>query len=209
MGVLPLNSCRHNDAVASELGVMGELETRDDAELLAIRGDGGEALAVFYRRYLDVVLGLCARRGLNAAEAADVTAETFAAVLLARGRFRPDRGSARSWLLGIASHKLADHARQRARQRRAVDRLAFELPSLTDRDYMDFADLVAQEDSSATTAALAELPESQRSAIESHVIDGTSYQAIAREHGISESVARQRVSRGLAALRLRVRKEQP
>ena len=187
---------------------MGELETRDDAELLAIRGDGGEALAVFYRRYLDVVLGLCARRGLNAAEAADVTAETFAAVLLARGRFRSDRGSARSWLLGIAAHKLADHARQRARQRRAVDRLALELPSLTERDRTDYAGLVAQEDPSATTAALAELPEAQRSAIHAHVIDGASYRAIAREHGISESVARQRVSRGLAALRLKVRKEQ-
>jgi DNA-directed RNA polymerase specialized sigma24 family protein len=67
---------------------MNGLDTRQDADLLADRDVGGESFAVFYRRHVDVVLRLCARRGLQAGEAADVTAETFAAALLARGSFR-------------------------------------------------------------------------------------------------------------------------
>jgi len=186
---------------------MDDTDPRDDTALLAARDGAGEAFAVFYRRHLDVVLRLCARRGLNAAEAADVTAETFVAALRDRRRYRPGVGSARSWLLGIASHKLADHGRRRARDRRVLLELGFEPIELSVRDYADYAELLAQEGAASAEDALAELPDGQRAAVHARVVDGESYEAIARELSVSETVARQRVSRGLAALRMKLEKE--
>jgi RNA polymerase sigma-70 factor (ECF subfamily) len=187
---------------------MSEADSRDDVTLLGAREDAGEAFAVFYRRHLEVVLRLCARRGLNAAEAADVTAETFAAALVGRHRYGAEYGTARAWLLGIASHKLADHRRRVARDRRVLRRLAIEPVELSERDHADYADLLARETASTASDALSGLPDGQRAAVYARVVDGASYEAIARDLGTSESVARQRVTRGLAALRMRLRKEQ-
>jgi RNA polymerase sigma-70 factor (ECF subfamily) len=186
---------------------MSDTDPRDDAALLGARDHADEAFAVFYRRHLDVVLRLCARRGLSASDAADVTAETFAAALLSRRRYRSRSGPARAWLLGIASHKLADHGRQRARDRRAVRQLTLEPIELSERDHADYAELLAQESAPRATEALAELPDGQRHAVHARVVEGESYRAIARDLRVSESVARQHVSRGLAALRTRLGKE--
>jgi RNA polymerase sigma-70 factor (ECF subfamily) len=182
-----------------------DLDACDDVALLGAHERVDEAFAVFYRRHFDDVLRLCVRRGLDSAAAADVTAETFAAALLARQRYRPEAGPARAWLLGIASHKIGDDGRRRARDCRALRRLAVEPVELSDRDRADYADLVAEED--AASSALARLPADQRAAVYARVVEGESYEAIARGHRISESLARQRVSRGLRALRMRLGKE--
>jgi RNA polymerase sigma-70 factor (ECF subfamily) len=50
-------------------------------------------------------------------------------------------------------------------------------------------------------AALSRLPESQREAVLRRVVGEQAYPEIAEEVGCSEQVVRQRVSRGLAALR--------
>ncbi len=188
---------------------MIEFDDRDDPVLLAATGDDGAAFSVFYRRHLDVVLRLCARRGLDASEAADVTAETFAAAFLARNRYRPQSGPARAWLLGIAAHKLADHQRQAIRTQRALRRLAVDPIELSERDAVDYAEILAQESESTATDALSALPDAQRFAVRARVIEGESYGAISRRLDISESAARQRVSRGLTALRTKLGKEQP
>ena len=52
---------------------------------------------------------------------------------------------------------------------------------------------------------LQELPADQRAAIEAHVLEERSYPEIADEAGASEAAVRMRVSRGLAALRGRMR----
>jgi RNA polymerase sigma-70 factor (ECF subfamily) len=46
------------------------------------------------------------------------------------------------------------------------------------------------------------LPESQRDAIRAHVVDEKSYAELAAEFGVPEGTVRQRVSRGLARLRM-------
>ena len=55
---------------------------------------------------------------------------------------------------------------------------------------------------------LAELPPTQREAIEKRVVEEKSYLEIATALRCSESVIRKRVSRGLATLRARMVKEQ-
>ena len=185
---------------------MSDLNNLDDGLLLVDRDRPGEAFAVFYHRHVQTVLRLCARRGLTAAEAADVTAETFAAALLARPRYRPELGAARAWLLGIAANKVADHARRLAREQRAQRRLGMQLCELTEDDLADYAALVDQVEDSAL-AALTELPAGQAAAVYAHVVEEEGYAEIGHRLQITEVAARQRVSRGLARLRGQLSKE--
>jgi RNA polymerase sigma factor (sigma-70 family) len=179
-----------------------DLEHWDDGELLAESELSAACFGVFYRRHVQVVLRFFARQGLDAADAADLTAETFSAALLARSRYRPELGAAPSWLLGIARNKLADSRRRFARERRAQRRLAMEPIGLSDQDLADFEAIRHEE--SALAAAMADLPDEQRAAVYARVIGDETYPQIGKRLGITQPAVRQRVSRGLARLRHRL-----
>ena len=103
-----------------------------DEELLASHELG--SFAVFYRAHVDSLLGFFCRRTRDPELAADLTAETFAAALAGRRRFRPEAGSATAWLYGIASKQLAYAQRRAAAERRARRRLGMERIELLDAD---------------------------------------------------------------------------
>src|SRR5918996_5293043 len=103
-----------------------------DAELLARRD--ADSFAELYRRHARQIAGYLMRATGNAEVAADLTAETFAAALGARGRYRPERGAPLSWLYGIAGNKLNDWRRRGYAEDRARRRLGLERPSLTEDD---------------------------------------------------------------------------
>jgi RNA polymerase sigma-70 factor (ECF subfamily) len=158
----------------------------------------------FYRRHFEGVLGFFARRTHDPELAADLTAETFAAALAARRRFRPDEGNARSWLYAIAYHKLADALRRGAAENRARRRLGMERLELSDADVLAIEQLANDRRALVTVERL--VPE-QCEAIKDHILRGRSYPDIARSQRVSEAVVRKRVSRGLAAARNLMRPE--
>jgi RNA polymerase sigma factor (sigma-70 family) len=170
-----------------------------DEELLTSTEVG--SFALFYRAHVDEVLAYMARRTRDPQLAADLTAETFAAALAGRRRFRPELGGAGAWLQGIASNQLAYAQRRSAAERRARRRLGMERLDLSDRD-------IARIDAlgGATTARmlLDDLPADQRAAITAHVVHERPYRDLAASSGTSEAVIRKRVSRGLAAVRSRM-----
>jgi RNA polymerase sigma factor (sigma-70 family) len=170
-----------------------------DEELLS-RGDAA-SFERFYVRHVDELLGFFARRTRDAELAADLTAETFAAALTARRRYRPQKGSAGAWLYGIALKKLADAQRKGYAEDRARRRLGLERIELTDAD---IARIDARADESTASALVASLAPDQREAVVAHVVQERSYEEIAGALGTSEAVVRKRVSRGLQALRRRI-----
>lgn len=168
-----------------------------DAELLL---GTPEDFAAFYRRHEDPVLAFFLRRTASAELAADLTAETFARVLEGRDRFDPALGDVGAWLFGIARNLLAtslkrgrvddDMRRQLRLQPLVLDDAALErIEQLSERRALD---------------ALSALPEDQRDAVFGRVVDQQSYDELAASLRCSESVVRQRVSRGLRALRHRL-----
>jgi RNA polymerase sigma factor (sigma-70 family) len=141
-------------------------------------------------------------RATNDAEvAADLTAETFAAALLARDRYRADMGSPTTWLYAIAANKLKDWRRRGYAEDRARRRLRIERPPLREADLAEFGRLA---DEVTADALLEALPADQGTALRAHVLDERPYGEIAVAEGVSEAAIRQRVSRGLAALRQRI-----
>jgi RNA polymerase sigma factor (sigma-70 family) len=141
-------------------------------------------------------------RATNDAEvAADLTAETFAAALLARDRYRPEMGAPTTWLYAIAANKLKDWRRRGYAEDRARRRLRIERPPLTEADLAEFGRLA---DEVTADALLEALPADQGAALRARVLDERAYGEIAVAEGVSEAAIRQRVSRGLAALRQRI-----
>lgn len=173
--------------------------TRSDEELLAALPREPAAFSAFYRRHVDDVLGFLARRSGNAELAADLTAEVFATVLLQARKYRPKRGAPKTWLLTIAARKHTDNWRRTAAEDRARRRLGMHRVSV---DGDDIAYIEAR--ASEIDALIAELPAEQQAAVRGRVIEDRDYEALAADAGVSPAAVRQRVRRGLAALRERL-----
>lgn len=172
----------------------------DDADLLA--GDA-EAFGVFYARHEDAVLAFFLRRVRRADLAADLTAETFAAALGSRRTHDPDRGEPRGWLFGIARNVLATSLRRGRVEDDARRRLGLERLVLDDAALARVEELAG----APALAALEDLPPDQRDAVAGRVVQERTYEELAAALQCSESVVRQRVSRGLRALRSRLQGE--
>src|SRR4051812_7234318 len=170
-----------------------------DEDLLVSHDLG--SFALFYRRHVEDVVGYFVRRTRDPDLAADLTAETFAAALAGRRRFRPEAGPASAWLYGIAGNKLAFSRRRSAAERRARRRLGMERLDLDDADIERINGLGAGMSARLLVDAL---PDDQRAAITGHVIHGRQYRDLAAASDTSEAVVRKRVSRGLAAVRARI-----
>lgn len=175
-----------------------------DGELLARTPDEPEAFGVFYDRFERQVLGFLSRATGQSDVAADLTAEVFASALAGVSGFRPELGSAQAWLFGIARHQLADaweHGRveDRARRRLGIERLALRDELLERIDALG--------DGEQALRLLAELPGDQRIAVQGRVLEERDYRELAGSLRCSESVVRQRVSRGLRALRRAIKEQ--
>jgi RNA polymerase sigma factor (sigma-70 family) len=176
---------------------------RDDGQLLRAAGEGkSAAFGLFYDRYVDAVLAYFGARVRDAEAAADLAAETFAVALRAAPRYRPDRPTAAAWLFTIAHHLLVDARRRGRVADRARRRLAMQPLVLVDDDLERVDRLVDLARSRGSVLALvAGLPEDQRAAIHARVVEERDYAEVAAALQCSESVVRQRVSRGLRTLR--------
>jgi len=168
-------------------------------EDLLLSGDP-EDFGRFYDRYADMLLGYFARRVHDPEVAADLTAETFAAALASRRRFRRAKTPAVAWLFGISQHKLADYRRRGAAEDRMQRRLGIERVPVGDED----RELIAMLGRDAAWQLIDELPADQREAVRAHILDDRAYGEIALTTDTSEAVVRKRVSRGLGALRNRL-----
>jgi RNA polymerase sigma factor (sigma-70 family) len=171
-----------------------------DEELLA--AGGAQGFALLYERRCPLIRGYLRRRvGPHPELVLDLVAETFARALERRAQFDPQRGTAVGWLLGIARHLLLDAVRQgrvadASRRRLGMERIELDGEQL---------ELLDRESVSELELSLSRLPLEQREAIERRVLEEEPYALIAAQIGCSEQVVRKRVSRGLAALRRRMK----
>jgi RNA polymerase sigma factor (sigma-70 family) len=180
---------------------VADLARLDDDELLRLTGKRPEAFGVFYERHVRAVLAHLRRQGLGPEEALDLTAEVFAAALVASGRYRPGEAPAAAWLFGIARNKLGKHRRSQAAETAARRRLGMARLSFSDEALERVDELL--DDPRAYTNGMADLPPAEREAVLARVVEERGYEEIAAATGATPDAVRQRVSRGLARLRRR------
>ncbi len=100
--------------------------------------------AELYERHLRSVATYLARR-VGSGPAEDLTAEVFARAFRSRARYRADHESALPWLLGIASHLVADHRRAERRRLDVLERVLSSSPQSLESEVAVLAPvLVAQ-----------------------------------------------------------------
>jgi RNA polymerase sigma factor (sigma-70 family) len=171
-----------------------------DAGLVAKIACGDKAAFVaIYDRYLPLVLRWSLRETGNREVAADLAAETFAAALIASPRYRANKGSVGAWLLGIARNKLRESRRRLRVEDSARRRVGLDPAAFGEADFERVEELTSLDTSTLDLFEM--LPLELREAVSLRVIEERSYEEIAEQLRCSESLVRQRVSRGLRTMR--------
>ena len=168
-----------------------------DAELIRAAGADAAAFGLLYERHA-LRVHKWNRRRLEWA-ASDLTAETFAQAWLVRDRFRDEHdGSALPWLLGIARNVLRETIRRDRVETRARERLGLPLDLAAEEGYAKVEERLSPR--LALAAALDDLPEHEREALELRVVGELPYDEVAERLAIRPAAARLRVSRALRRL---------
>lgn len=166
----------------------------DDGAAIARSLHDPEAFAEVFDRHFGFVHRYIARRA-GRGHADDIAAQTFTVAFSHRGRYRDDLGTARPWLLGIATNLMRAASRGDQRVASIVERLSAEAPTTAVRGS------AAAEDDGRLTTALARLQPDQREALLLHALGELTYAEIASALEIPVGTVRSRISRACAALR--------
>jgi RNA polymerase sigma-70 factor (ECF subfamily) len=150
-----------------------------DEELMELVAEGdARAFELIYDRHGSVAFSLAYRMVGNRASAEDVVQEAFLSIWRSRLRYQAERGSVRSWVLGIVHHRTIDalrrsgvHDRRRASAEGIEERE--EAPERTD------VEAARREEARSVRAALDTLPEPQSRVIELAYFGGFSHTQIA------------------------------
>ncbi len=169
----------------------------DEALLTLVAQADEEALGSLYDRYGRVAYGLALRILRDPDLAQDAVQEAFLSVWRTAAAFDPRRASAQTWLLTIVHRRAVDVVRREERRR------ADPLPPEETAETGETTDEQAwvREQRRGVQAALAELPDDQRQALELAYYGGLSQSEIAERLGVPLGTVKSRMFTGLSRLR--------
>jgi len=176
-------------------------EARLDDAWLAERVKAGEACALgeLYDRYSGLALATAIRVVGSREEAEDVVHDAFVTVWRKIDRFDAGRGSLRAWLMTVVRNRGIDRIRSR-RSTVDVDE-ADELSLLRTSPNPTWEEVVTRASTDELRAALTELPDEQRRAVELAYFEGYTYREVAEITGVPPGTANGRMRLALAKLR--------
>jgi RNA polymerase sigma factor (sigma-70 family) len=181
--------------------VVSGARSDEDGLLRLIAAGDEEAFSVFYAAHREAVLGFFRARVSDRELVFDLTAETFAAVVVGAASYTGESSaSGVAWLYGIARNKLRESLRTKQVEDAARRRLQMEPIALDDTDLQRVDELTRGRES-ALERELRALPEATRQALLARLVEERDYDEIAERLQCSEQVVRQRVHRGLKRLR--------
>lgn len=173
-----------------------------DEELMQLvyRSDAA-AFEVIYDRHGDAAFSLAYRMCAQRALAEDVVQEAFLSLWRTRARYDRQRGSVRTWVLGIVHNRAIDALRRRAVRDRGIvheegieERLV--APERTD------AEFARREEAREIRDALEQLPEEQSRVIELAYFGGMTHMQIAAMLDMPVGTIKGRMRLGLAKMRM-------
>ena len=168
----------------------------DEFLLQRIAAGDRTAFAALYDRHAPRLLALV-RRWLNPhrGDAEDVLQEIFWQVWCHAGKYDCGRSPAEVWLVLLARSRSMDHLRRKRGERCSE---ASGEPAVTDAPERALED---QEMAQQVRAALAQLPDEQRTAIVLAFFSGFTYEQVAQRLAIPVGTAKTRIRLGMKRLR--------
>jgi RNA polymerase sigma factor (sigma-70 family) len=180
-------------------------QATDESLMRSYAGGDTRAGGGLFARLAPVVRGFFVRSFGSVAVADDLVQATFLKVHRARGDYDPAR-PVRPWLFTIAARVKMDELRRRFRAGETgattVELDQAELPAAGEGAEAEVARARVQ---AAVVAALAALPESQRTVIQLHRYEGLTFVEIAALLGCTPLAVKLRAFRGYETLRARLR----
>jgi RNA polymerase sigma-70 factor (ECF subfamily) len=174
---------------------------RDEELMQQVAGGSTEAFAQLHRRFAPAVLRL-ALHTLDRAAAEDLVQDVFLAVWGNAGRFDPERGTVRTWLMQIAHFRLLNELRRRSRQPAIVaDPDGLVLDGVPTRDPGPAEAVWQRHRRAIVEAALDGLPSPQREAIGLAFGEDLTHEQVASELDLPLGTAKTRIRAGLRNLR--------
>jgi RNA polymerase sigma factor (sigma-70 family) len=179
------------------MGVTRELSHLSDEALVLLAARSQQAaLAELYDRYGRPAYGLALRILRDEALAEDAVQEAFLGVWRGAARFLPERGQASAWILMLVHRRAVDLVRRE--ERRRADTLEH-APEPGGGDVDEEAWLRLQRE--RVQAALRQLPDQQREALELAYYGGFTQSELAERLGQPLGTIKSRMFMGLARLR--------
>jgi RNA polymerase sigma-70 factor (ECF subfamily) len=174
-------------------------ETDWSGLMLAVRdGRDRAAFAALFRHFAPRLKSYLMKSGANASKAEDCVQDVMATVWHKAAQFDPERAAVSTWVYTIARNRMIDMIR---RERRPEP----EAMPWNEEAEPDQADVyAAAEDSRLLSAALAELPEKQRSLIKRAFYGDLSHSEIALETGLPLGTIKSRIRLALDRLRAKM-----
>src|SRR5918998_1200639 len=178
-----------------------DIRSLADEEVMHLVQDGDpRAFELVFGRHGGAAFSLAYRMLGDRTNAQDVSQEAFLSIWRSKMRYQADRGSVRTWVLGIVHHRAIDalrrnlvHARRRTSAEGIEER--FEATERTD------VEVARREEARGVRAALATLPAEQSRVIELAYFGGFSHSKIADMLGMPIGTVKGRMRLGLDKLR--------
>jgi RNA polymerase sigma factor (sigma-70 family) len=171
-------------------------ELSDEGLLGAIAAGDEDALGALYDRYGRTAYGVALRVLRDQALAEDAVQEAFLAIWRSAERYRLERAKPSTWVLTLVHRRAVDLVRREDRRRaEPLD----EPPEATGEDIPAEAHL--RERRVAVQAALRELPDDQRQALELAYYGGYTQSELAQRLGVPLGTVKSRMFAGLTRLR--------
>jgi RNA polymerase sigma-70 factor, ECF subfamily len=191
----PLRSA-HGERSAGHLGVLADEELMQ----LVYRGNA-DAFEVLYDRHADAAFSLAMRMCRQRSLAEDVVQEAFLSLWRSGARYDRNRGSVRTWTLGIVHNRAIDALRRKSVRDRGIiadEGIEERLPA-RERTELEFA---RRDEAREIRDALEKLPAEQSRVIELAYFGGMTHREIATTLDTPVGTVKGRMRLGLQKMRL-------
>lgn len=173
----------------------------DDLDLFSAWCDGDKAAgSALFHRYFASIYRFFRQTVNGVADAEELVQDTFLSCVHNKDKFRRD-GAFRSFLFGIARHRLYAYWRRKARQGQALD---FNETSVEDLVTTPATRMAKDEDRHRLYLALRGLPLEQQLLLMLHYWENMDQNALARVFDVAPATTRSRLFRARQALRSRM-----
>ena len=170
-----------------------------DSEIIRGSWQAPDRFGELYHRYATVLYGYACQR-VGTAEAEDLVAETFLAAFAQRHRYDLKRSSAKPWLFGILTNKIARHGRSERIHYRGYAR-SWQAPVVDGVDERIVEQVTARAQRARLATALCRLSRADRSVLLLVAWGQLSYDEVAEAMSIPVGTVRSRLNRARRKVR--------